>query len=172
MSDIKSPKQADKSTKQNLFLKTKAFFKGYRAPRYLVVSSIAFLTLTLILSAFALWSVNQSKDTANAGSTTFSGGNINHTKLYSVDGGSTWSSTVSANPGQTVKVRLWSENTGGISATSGNIKDSLPTPFTYVAGSTRNCINPSATTVTTPNTTELVCDAGTPTQKDSLYLFR
>ena len=95
--------------------------------------------------------------------------NISYTKLYSVDGGTTWSPTVSANPGQSVLVRLWNENTGGASVTEGNIKDSLPATFTYVAGSAKNCLNPSTTTVTSPDNSELVCDTGTPTQKDSLF---
>ncbi len=95
--------------------------------------------------------------------------NITYTKLYSVDGGSTWSPTVSANPGQSVLVRLWNENTGGLSSTSANIKDSLPNTFTYVAGSAKNCLNPSTTTITSPDNTELVCDSGTSTQKDSLF---
>ena len=95
--------------------------------------------------------------------------NISFTKLYSVDNGTTWSPNVTANPGQSVLVRLWSENTGGASVTNGNIKDTLPATFTYVPGSTRNCINPSTATVTSPDNSELVCDTGTPTQKDSLF---
>ncbi len=95
--------------------------------------------------------------------------NITYTKLYSVDGGSTWSPTVSANPGQSVLVRLWNENTGGISSASANIKDSLPNTFTYVAGSAKNCLNPSTTTITSPDNTELVCDSGTAANKDTLF---
>ncbi len=95
--------------------------------------------------------------------------NITYIKLYSVDGGSTWSPTVSANPGQSVLVRLWNENTGGLSAASANIKDSLPNTFTYVAGSAKNCLNPSTTNPTTPDNTELVCDTGTAANKDTLF---
>ncbi|MEI6729168.1 MAG: hypothetical protein WCK98_06015 [bacterium] len=69
MSDIKSAKQTDKSTKQNVFQKAKYFFKGYKTPKYLILSSITFLTLTLILSALALWSSNTTKQIAKASAT-------------------------------------------------------------------------------------------------------
>jgi len=56
--------------------------------------------------------------------------NISYTKLYSVDGGSTWSPTVTAITGQSIRVRLWNENTGGLSATNGN-KGSPPQAAGY-----------------------------------------
>jgi hypothetical protein len=64
MSDIKSPNKVASNTKQNLLEKAKSFLKGYKAPKGLRIFAIGVLTLTLVLSAFALWSVNQSKDTA------------------------------------------------------------------------------------------------------------
>jgi len=95
--------------------------------------------------------------------------NMNYTKLYSVDGGSTWSPTVSASTGQPIKVRLWNENTGGLSVTNGNIKDALPVGFNYTAGSAKNCLNPSTILPTTPDNTELICDTGNTANKDLLF---
>jgi hypothetical protein len=107
MSDIKLPNKVDSNTKQNLFLKAKSFFKGYKAPRYLVVGSIAFLTVTLILSAFALWSVNQDKDTALASNTLTTGFNPSDCATYVSNGGT---STAGGNGGAVCFVKLYEKS--------------------------------------------------------------
>ncbi|MEI6728636.1 MAG: hypothetical protein WCK98_03250, partial [bacterium] len=159
MSETKSPKKAASSTKQNLFQKAKTFFKGYRAPRYLIVGSIAFVTVTLILSSFALWSANQSKDTAKAASTTFSNGNVTIDKKYVTAG--VESDTASVVQGGTTTVRLRYTNSGETSITDATIKDTIPANFNYVPGTFKNCLNPTAT--------ELACDTLTPANKDVAF---
>ena len=113
--------------------------------------------------------VNNPTGSANLIGVTTPAPNMNYTKLYSVDGGSTWSPTVSASTGQPIKVRLWNENTGGLSVTNGNIKDTIPAGFNYTSGSAKNCLNPSTILPTTPDNTELICDTGNTTNKDLLF---
>jgi alpha-tubulin suppressor-like RCC1 family protein len=55
--------------KLSLALKIKTFFKGYKAPKFLIFSSAGLLAVTLILSAFALWTAKQQTQTANASAT-------------------------------------------------------------------------------------------------------
>jgi hypothetical protein len=80
------------------------------------------------------------------------------TLVYSTDGGTTWSNAPSVSSGGTLLVRVYYANdtTGAIS--NGQVTTSLPTGFTLVAGSTRVCLNPSTTTPTSPNGSELACN--------------
>jgi hypothetical protein len=80
------------------------------------------------------------------------------TLVYSTDGGTTWSSTPTVSSGGTLLVRAYYANdtTGAIS--SSQVTTSLPSGFTLVAGSTRVCLNPSTTTPTSPNASELACN--------------
>ena len=159
MSETKSPKKAASSTKQNLFQKAKSFLKGYRAPKGLKIFSIGVLTLTLTLSALALWSANQSKDVAKAASTTFSNGNVTIDKKYVTAG--VESDTASVVQGGTTTVRLRYTNSGDTSITDAKIKDTIPANFNYVPGTFKNCLNPTAT--------ELACDTLTPANKDVAF---
>jgi hypothetical protein len=162
MSDTKSPKQADKNAKQNLFLKAKSFFKGYRAPRYLVVGSIAFLTVTLILSAFALWSSNQSKDTAFASSTVATAFNPSDCATYVSNGGTNTGGicfvkmyeksgvlykSLDIAPGELVNVRNYYNNTTTSSVTAANITDSIPSGFSRVGNVTNNYVDAAPVTL-------------------------
>jgi uncharacterized repeat protein (TIGR01451 family) len=67
---------------------------------------------------------------------------VTSNKLYSTDG-INWSSTITAFTGQQVFVRLLRDNTGTTSVNDVNQKDTIPSPFTYVPGSFKNCLAPS-----------------------------
>ncbi len=62
--------------------------------------------------------------------------------LYSVDGGSTWSESVTAQRGQTVHARLFYNSTRNIALTGVSLSTAIPDGFTYVPGSTRNQLAP------------------------------
>lgn len=77
--------------------------------------------------------------------------------LYSVDGGSTWSSSVTAAPGQTVLVRQWFSNDGAANETNAKIGTTVPAGFTLAGGTTKVCLNPTTTNPTAPDSSEEVC---------------
>ncbi|MBX3286244.1 MAG: hypothetical protein KF703_12925 [Actinobacteria bacterium] len=76
--------------------------------------------------------------------------------VYSTDGGTTWTTTPTVAPGATVLVRQWFDNTDDLHATAASETTTLPTGFTPT-GTTQVCLNPSTTTITSPNGTELQC---------------
>jgi len=83
------------------------------------------------------------------------------TLVYSTDGGATWTTSPVVGSGQQVLVRQYFNNDTAAPISGTSLSTSLPTGFTLVAGSTRLCLNPGTTTVTSP-TAELACntDAG------------
>ena len=76
---------------------------------------------------------------------------------YSTDGGTTWTTSATVAPGQTVQVRQWYSNDGTQSETNASLSTSLPTGFSLVGGSTQVCLNPSTTNIGSPNLSELDC---------------
>jgi hypothetical protein len=82
------------------------------------------------------------------------------TLVYSVDGGSTWSSNVTASAGQTVLVREYYDNDTDATITGAQVTTTLPSGFTLVPGTTEVCLNPGTTDPTNP-TSELECNTNT-----------
>jgi hypothetical protein len=78
--------------------------------------------------------------------------------LYSTDGGASWSSSASVEPGDNVLVRQWYNNDGAANETNARITTTLPTGFSLVGGSTKVCLNPSTTVVASPDNSELLCE--------------
>jgi len=78
--------------------------------------------------------------------------------LYSTDGGSSWSSSATVAPGQTVLVRQWYDNDGEAGEQGASLTTTIPGPFTLNGGSTQVCLNPSTTNPAAPNSSELVCE--------------
>jgi len=113
----------------------------------------------LLISGLFTYNLLKQDDTAKAASTTFATGNVTLDKKYVVNG--TESDVVNTTPGGTITVRLRYSNTGTSAATDASIKDTLPAGFSYVAGSFKNCLNPSST--------ELVCDALNATNKNTAF---
>lgn len=68
--------------------------------------------------------------------------------LYSVDGGSTWSESVTAQRGQQVLGRLFYDSTKNIALTGTSLTTAIPDGFSYVPGSTRNVLAPRANAAT------------------------
>jgi hypothetical protein len=81
------------------------------------------------------------------------------TLQYSTDGGTTWSSSASVAPGDAVLVRQWFDNDGDVAEADASITTSLPSGFSLVGGSTQVCLNPSTTSVASPDASELLCAA-------------
>ena len=75
--------------------------------------------------------------------------------VYSTDGGTTWTTTPTVAPGATVLVRQWFDNTDDLHATAASETTTLPARFTH-NGTTQVCLNPSTTTITSPNGTAAV----------------
>ncbi|MBC9719680.1 isopeptide-forming domain-containing fimbrial protein [Streptomyces sp. TRM66268-LWL] len=84
-----------------------------------------------------------------------------NTLLYSVDGGSTWTSTPTVAPGGRLLARVWYDSTNTTTVEGAQVATTIPAGFTRVAGSTRLCLNPSTTNPATPDDTELVCNTST-----------
>jgi hypothetical protein len=82
------------------------------------------------------------------------------TLVYSVDGGSTWSSNVTASAGQTVYAREYYNNDTDANIADAQVTTTLPSGFTLVAGTTDVCLNPGTTDPTNP-TSELECNTNT-----------
>ena len=92
-----------------------------------------------------------------AGATT-----IASTLVYSVDNGSSWTTTLPAlTNGETVLVRDYFDNTTLVDEPSISVQATVPAGYTRVGGTTKVCLNPGTTDPTKP-TTEVVCntDAG------------
>jgi len=79
------------------------------------------------------------------------------TLLYSTDGGTTWSSSVSVNPGQIVLVREWYNNPDPAAYASESLTTTLPAGFALVANTTRVCVSPLTTDPLAPNNGQDVC---------------
>ena len=133
----------------------------HRYAIHLLFVTLLASTVAIGLSSFR-YTDFKSKDVLAApalGTAASNGGNITIDKVYY--DGSTESDNVSLNQGGTVTVRLKFDNESNDTITGSNIKDSLPAGFTYVAGSAKNCLIPTAA--------ETVCDSGTSAQKDALF---
>lgn len=83
------------------------------------------------------------------------------TLLYSTDGGASWSASpsITADPGATVLVRQWFDNTGSADETAASVTSAIPAGFTLQTGSTQVCLNPSTTDPTSPDPSEQLCAA-------------
>ncbi|MFJ2521293.1 hypothetical protein ACIOWF_20185, partial [Cellulosimicrobium cellulans] len=68
--------------------------------------------------------------------------------LYSVDGGTSWSDTVTAQRGQQVLARLFYDTTKDTTVTGTSLTTQIPDGFTYVPGSTRNVLAPGSDVAT------------------------
>ncbi|MFB7175975.1 hypothetical protein ACFCYM_35000 [Streptomyces sp. NPDC056254] len=78
------------------------------------------------------------------------------TLLYSVDGGTTWSTNVTAAPGSQILARLWYSNDTDTAPANTSLTMSLPDGYTLVPDTTRTCLSPGSTDPTHPGT-EQVC---------------
>ena len=78
--------------------------------------------------------------------------------MYSTNGGTSWSTspTVPSSGAMLVRVYYTNDTTSAISGA--RLTTSLPSGFSLVTGSTRVCLNPSTSTPTNPNSSELVCN--------------
>jgi uncharacterized repeat protein (TIGR01451 family) len=88
-------------------------------------------------------------------------GNTTNGTNFAIDKKYNDQENITVNGGDDVTVKLFYENTGGMSVTNAAIRDALPFGFDYVDGSMRNCINPSAS--------EITCDGLTSVQRDSAF---
>lgn len=68
--------------------------------------------------------------------------------LYSVDGGTTWTDTVTAERGQQVLARLFYDTTKDTPVTGTSLTTQIPDGFTYVPGTTRNVLAPGSDVTT------------------------
>src|SRR5690606_2296899 len=68
--------------------------------------------------------------------------------LYSVDGGTTWTDTVTAERGQQVLARLFYDTTKDTPVTGTSLTTQIPDGFTYVPGTTRNVLAPGSDVAT------------------------
>src|SRR5690606_4433169 len=68
--------------------------------------------------------------------------------LYSVDGGTTWTDTVTAERGQQVLARLFYDTTKDTPVTGTSLTTQIPDGFTYVPGTTRNVLAPGSNVAT------------------------
>jgi uncharacterized repeat protein (TIGR01451 family) len=142
-----------KSVKRDYFIKT---------IKKIIVTSLVFVFVLSGISTINYFIDKNPIKTKAApafGSTASNGGDISIDKTYY--NGNLESDNISVNEGDTVTVRVKYDNTGNQTVTAVNIKDSIPVGFTYVPGSTKNCL--------VPTTAETVCDSGNATQKDSLF---
>ena len=65
-----------------------------------------------------------------------------------MDGGTTWSDTVTAERGQQVLARLFYDTTKDTPVTGTSLTTQIPDGFTYVPGTTRNVLAPGADVTT------------------------
>ncbi|MEZ4861099.1 MAG: hypothetical protein R3C14_07330 [Caldilineaceae bacterium] len=78
--------------------------------------------------------------------------NVTIDKKFSTDNGATWRDYAVVEQGKTLIERVYYNNTGDLVRTNVTISSTVPAGFTRVAGSTRNCLNPT-TNETVCNTT-------------------
>lgn len=76
---------------------------------------------------------------------------------YSVDGGTTWTTSPQVESGANMKVRVFSHNKRMETLTSAQLATTLPSGFIRVPGSTKVCLNPGTTDPTNP-ATETLCN--------------
>lgn len=81
------------------------------------------------------------------------------TLLYSVDGGQTWTSSVTVAPEQTVQVRQWFNNNGTSALPGTAVRTSLPNGVSLVPGTTEVCLDPSTSNPQAPVGSEALCEA-------------
>jgi len=70
-------------------------------------------------------------------------------KYVRENGGSTWATSITAKPGDTIQYEIAYKNTGNTTEENVEFRDQLPTGITYVPGSTmlKNSVYPNGTTV-------------------------